>query len=302
PGPRETILPALVAVTPDLVPEVDLSDEDDVSVEPDDGHTSVPLAMQSTGTPPPFREIRVTDDDTEEAEVPDPIPYIEVSDVHVPPEPIPEVGIDTTEDSIVRMRTERRRSTVQWVVTTGLLLLAALIAGAWMLAGPEVVEELEAGFASGSAGEVVATDPRPVGAPAGRSIDLPSRPAPTEEPPTPQATPEPPAPAEVVDEPAPREASPKPRPRRPKVRPLHDEGWQAVEEADFAKALDLFDEAMRIAPRHPEGLYGRGYTLLKLGREDEATETLCQAIAIGNATLQREVRGIMQGQGLACPD
>jgi len=260
----------------------------------------LPMEAQRTGPPLPPRDLPLLEPDTEEADLPEPVPYFEVSDVHITPDPIPEVGLDSIEDSIEQMRSERRRSILHWSLTAILLVVAAGIAFAWMLAGPEAVEELQASLASGEVERATRDDPRPVAAPnAGRSVELPPRSRPDPEPvedaddPAPEPT--------VAPAPEPAPVAPRPRPRRPRVARLHEQGWKAVDDGNLERALSIFNEAVRQSPRHADGLYGKGYTLMKLGRSDEASASLCAAIERGDAALGREVRSIMQGQGLDCP-
>lgn len=71
-------------------------------------------------------------------------------------------------------------------------------------------------------------------------------------------------------------------------------------ERDPSKALPLFQQAAQ-AGGGAEAQYGSGYALWKLGRSGEAVGPLCQAIASGNGEIKREVKSLMERNGLACP-
>jgi hypothetical protein len=150
----------------------------------------------------------------------------------------------------------------------------------------------------GEDGGLVAKDaapaPSPVVAPPPTPEPAPVEPAKAE--PAPEPAKAEPAKAEPAPEPA--KAAPKPPPaKRPK--PLIDQGWNTVE-GNPSKALDLFAQAKSLGGG-AEASYGQGYALEKLGRKDEATTAYCGAIKAGDESLKREVRSVMERQGLACP-
>jgi len=82
---------------------------------------------------------------------------------------------------------------------------------------------------------------------------------------------------------------------------LRDRGWDAVDGGDHAGALLLFEQAVGRGGGDAEAQYGKGYTLMQLGRHDEATNALCIAIDAGGASLKNEIRNIMSRSGLICP-
>ncbi|MEQ1567029.1 MAG: hypothetical protein ABMA64_15425, partial [Myxococcota bacterium] len=98
-------------------------------------------------------------------------------------------------------------------------------------------------------------------------------------------------------------APPKPTPKAAaKVNPaeLVARGWDQVDD-DPGAALTLFDQAARANPSLAEPHYGRGYALVRLSRKDEAVAAYCKAIGLGDSILRREIRSVMQQNGLVCP-
>jgi outer membrane biosynthesis protein TonB len=142
---------------------------------------------------------------------------------------------------------------------------------------------------------------------------------PTPAPPAPTVAPTPPPPVVPVAEPAPAvpdppkptpKARPKPAPKptpKPTPKPsggetakLIQRGWDKVDTAPSA-ALSLFQQALSSSPSSAEAHYGRGYALMRLDRKDEAVSAYCKAISLGDTLLRREIRSVMQQNGLACP-
>lgn len=64
---------------------------------------------------------------------------------------------------------------------------------------------------------------------------------------------------------------------------LFSEGQSLMNAGEAEKALDCFDVALRLSPKHPEALVKKGAALEKLGRLDEAIVCYDQAIESDNA-------------------
>jgi serine/threonine protein kinase len=122
-------------------------------------------------------------------------------------------------------------------------------------------------------------------------------------------------PADLVEEPEPTEAAPPapverppekasepealPVPRRRPEVGLSDEGWALVGAAPEA-AKAKFNEALALAPDHPDARYGLGYVLLNEGNLDAALPHLCQALASGQTDIVTDVRGLLARSGGTC--
>ncbi len=61
---------------------------------------------------------------------------------------------------------------------------------------------------------------------------------------------------------------------------IYNEAQDAHEKGDFAKALKLYEEALKIAPEFPEAEFQRGNALQSLGRLSEAEKAFRQAIVL----------------------
>ena len=64
---------------------------------------------------------------------------------------------------------------------------------------------------------------------------------------------------------------------------------------------EAFADAVRRAPSNVEANYGYGYTLLKLGRTQEAIGPLCKARNTTQADILQDVNGLLASRQLACP-
>ena len=77
-------------------------------------------------------------------------------------------------------------------------------------------------------------------------------------------------------------------------------GW-SLADSDPAAASEAFADAVRRAPSNVEANYGYGYTLLKLGRTQEAIGPLCKARNTTQADILQDVNGLLASRQLACP-
>lgn len=128
----------------------------------------------------------------------------------------------------------------------------------------------------------VAAAPAPAPAAAARAPEAPRRePAPTPPRPTPPP-PEPPA-----------------APTGPSTAQLIERGWAAAD-SNPAGAHEQFGLALKNSPSNKEATYGYGYTLLKVGRQEEGRSWMCKARDGGPADIQAEVDGTLGRIGLSC--
>jgi Flp pilus assembly protein TadD len=84
------------------------------------------------------------------------------------------------------------------------------------------------------------------------------------------------------------------------VRTLIDRGWEAADTSP-GKAVTLFEQALGVDPSSHEAMYGYGYALLKKGDLSGAGTWLCKARGSGQIDIQREVSGLIEQHGIACP-
>lgn len=119
--------------------------------------------------------------------------------------------------------------------------------------------------------------------------------APEVAPPSTARTP-PPRPTPAPTAPAPEAPAP---PRGPSTAQLIERGWAAAD-SDPALAHEQFGLALKNAPSNKEAAYGYGYTLLKLGRQDEGRSWMCKARDGGPPDIQVEVEGTLGRIGLNC--
>ncbi len=155
---------------------------------------------------------------------------------------------------------------------------------------------------------VAAAVPSPEPTPASpKPTPVPSRPTPSPVSP-PRAVPSPnptaapvvaPAPTAPAAPPAPAAPAPKPAPSGASASALRDRGWNTMDR-DLAAAAELFQQALALDPKHPDGVYGYGYSLWKQGQTTQALPFLCQAQATGDTSIKREVKGLLEKGGERC--
>ena len=82
------------------------------------------------------------------------------------------------------------------------------------------------------------------------------------------------------------------------VEDLHERAVELAATGDRKLELELYDSLTAEDPENPAVFYNRGSVLIELGRYDEAVDSLCEAVAIGLKSVEKQVEVSGEGAGL----